>query len=59
MCTTPTSFIGLLVATIALLALAVMVIRWVMGKQDKLRWRLLAILMFVAGVVILYVGALL
>jgi hypothetical protein len=36
-----------------------MVIRWVMGKQDKLRWRLLAILMFVAGVVTLYAGALL
>jgi hypothetical protein len=50
---------GLLVAIIALFALAVMVIRWVMGKQDRLRWRLLAILMFVAGVVILYVGALL
>jgi len=57
MCTTPTSFIGLLVVFIALLTLAIMMIRWVLGKQIRLRWRLLAVLVLMLGVVIYYAGA--
>jgi hypothetical protein len=56
MCASTTSVIGFLIAIVAILALVVMVIRWAMGRQDKLFWRLLAVLLFMVGVGIYYAG---
>jgi hypothetical protein len=48
---------GLLVAVSAVIALIVMLVCWVIGKRVRLRWRLLTVLVFVVGIVIMYVGA--
>ncbi len=57
MCSTPAQFAGLLIAVVAVLAMIVMMIRWAMIKQLRLRWRLLSLLLLVMGIAIMYGGA--